>query len=147
MVLIAVVPAVLVSACDRETPAPTSVPSPLPATATPIPSPLSLTATPLPSPAANRRAREFALATDHNPTPTRVADCHARSFALASAADCRAGAPPTPLADITTDRGGDARPTLHHGVEESALMKMAVTQGVYPDGRSLGTVVRALGAA
>ena len=38
------------------------------------------------------------------------------------------------------------RPVLYHGVEKSALMNMAVTRGVYPDGRSLGTVVRALGA-
>ena len=38
------------------------------------------------------------------------------------------------------------RPVLYHGVEKTSLMNMAVTRGVYPDGRSLGTVVRALGA-
>jgi len=51
---------------------------------------------------------------------------------------------PTPPA---TDRAGDARPILYHGVEKSTRVNMAVTLGVYPDGRSIGTVARALGAS
>ena len=42
--------------------------------------------------------------------------------------------------------GGAMRPIMHTGVERSERTNLVVTKGVFPDGRQVGTVVRATGA-
>ncbi len=51
----------------------------------------------------------------------------------------------TPPQAASGEGGASSRAILHMDVEESDLVDMVVTKGVYPDGRRLGTVVRATG--
>ena len=51
----------------------------------------------------------------------------------------------TPPMAASADLGSPSRAILHMDVEVSDLVNMVVTKGVYPDGRPLGTVVRAVG--